>query len=86
MTRHAWIPGILSLLLLAAPALAQDQDSVFTWDNGTELSFVSSSGNASSSTLGLKSTLEGQDPINTFNVEMEASQFTPQALRTRGRR
>ena len=25
-------------------------------------------------------------PVNTFNVEMQASQFTPQALRTRGRR
>ena len=25
-------------------------------------------------------------PVNTFNVEMEPSQFTPQALRTRGRR
>lgn len=25
-------------------------------------------------------------PVNTFNVDMDASQFTPQALRTRGRR
>ncbi|HKJ17819.1 MAG TPA: DUF1329 domain-containing protein [Xanthomonadales bacterium] len=25
-------------------------------------------------------------PVNTFNVDLEASQFTPQALRTRGRR
>ena len=25
-------------------------------------------------------------PVNTFNVEMEPSQYTPQALRTRGRR
>ena len=25
-------------------------------------------------------------PVNTFNVEMAPAQFTPQALRTRGRR
>ena len=25
-------------------------------------------------------------PVNTFNVEMQAAQFTPQALRTRGKR
>jgi len=30
--------------------------------------------------------LDNQDPVNTFNVEMAESQFTPQALRTRGRR
>ena len=29
---------------------------------------------------------DNQYPVNTFNVEMQASQFTPQALRTRGRR
>ncbi len=29
---------------------------------------------------------DNQDPVNTFNVEMAESQFTPQALRTRGRR
>lgn len=28
--------------------------------------------------------LDNQDPVNTFNVEMDESQFTPQALRTRG--
>jgi len=29
---------------------------------------------------------DNQDPVNTFNVELSESQFTPQALRTRGRR
>ena len=29
---------------------------------------------------------DNQDPVNTFNVEMAETQFTPQALRTRGRR
>ncbi|NIP17027.1 MAG: DUF1329 domain-containing protein, partial [Xanthomonadales bacterium] len=29
---------------------------------------------------------DNQDPAQTFNVEMQPTQFTPQALRTRGRR
>jgi hypothetical protein len=29
---------------------------------------------------------DNQNPVNTFNVEMQPTQFTPQALRTRGRR
>jgi hypothetical protein len=30
--------------------------------------------------------LDNQDPVNTFNVPLSASSYTPQALRTRGRR
>lgn len=30
--------------------------------------------------------LDNQDPVNTFNVELPSSNFTPQALRKRGRR
>ena len=30
--------------------------------------------------------LDNQDPVNTFNVELRPSNYTPQALRTRGRR
>ena len=30
--------------------------------------------------------LDNEDAVNTFNVEMEAAQYTPQALRKRGRR
>lgn len=30
--------------------------------------------------------LDNQDPVNTFNEELSPRQFTPQALRTRGRR
>ena len=30
--------------------------------------------------------LDNQDPVNTFNVELSPSNYTPQALRTRGRR
>ncbi len=30
--------------------------------------------------------LDNQDPVNTFNVELSPANYTPQALRTRGRR
>jgi hypothetical protein len=30
--------------------------------------------------------LDNQDPVNTFNVPLSPSSYTPQALRTRGRR
>ncbi|MCA1777911.1 MAG: DUF1329 domain-containing protein, partial [Xanthomonadaceae bacterium] len=30
--------------------------------------------------------LDNQDPVNTFNVELSVGNYTPQALRTRGRR
>ena len=30
--------------------------------------------------------IDNQDPVNTFNVELSPSNYTPQALRTRGRR
>ena len=30
--------------------------------------------------------LDNQDPVNTFNVELPVGNYTPQALRTRGRR
>ncbi len=46
------------------------QDAAWTWENSTELSFVSTAGNASSSTLGLKSALIGNADVNTFKVEL----------------
>ncbi len=54
---------------LAAPAAAQDAEG-FTWENATELSFVSTGGNASSSTLGLKASLTGTSGPNAFNLEL----------------
>ena len=69
------MPRVVSLLsgnaklCLAAPVLAQDTSS-FVWDNATEFSFVSSSGNASSNTLGLKSTLTGSGDGSTFKLEI----------------
>jgi putative salt-induced outer membrane protein YdiY len=53
--------------VLALPAAAQDP---FVWENATELSFVTASGNSSSSTLGLKSTLEGANEASGFKLEL----------------
>jgi hypothetical protein len=49
---------------------ARAQDAGFTWENATELSFVSTGGNASSSTLGLKSSLTGTTGPNSFKIEL----------------
>ena len=51
------------------PVVAQDA-AAFTWENATELSFVSTGGNASSSTLGLKAALTGTGGLNTFKIEV----------------
>jgi putative salt-induced outer membrane protein YdiY len=69
MSRVAPTLSLVALLCVTAPVLAQN-DSTFTWDNATELSFVSTAGNASSNTLGLKSALTGSDNGNTFKLEI----------------
>ncbi|MGB0543648.1 MAG: DUF481 domain-containing protein [Longimicrobiales bacterium] len=62
-------------LLLAAGALltgtpVDAQESSVAWTNATEFSFVTTSGNASSNTLGLKSTVEGTSDVSTFKLEV----------------
>lgn len=81
----------LTVSLLAGVGVAfatdtQAQDP-FAWANATELSFVSTSGNASSSTLGLKSGLTGEGGPNTIKFEVggirgETSLFTRTATGT----
>jgi putative salt-induced outer membrane protein YdiY len=56
------------LALTVAPPLAAQLDP-FSWDNATEFSYVSTAGNASSNTLGLKSTLTGSGE-GTFKLEV----------------
>ncbi len=46
------------------------QDAPFSWDNATDLSYVATAGNASSRTLGLKSTLTGTGGGGTFKLEV----------------
>jgi putative salt-induced outer membrane protein YdiY len=52
---------------IAGPLAAQDG---YAWENATELSFVSTGGNSSSSSLGLKASLTGTDEQNTFKLEV----------------
>ncbi len=61
------LAAMLGFAFMAQPAAAQEP---FTWENATELSFVSAAGNASSSTLGLKSTLGGSDGSNALKFEI----------------
>ena len=60
----------LSAALVACPRGIAGQDTAFTWENSTELSFVSTSGNASASTLGLRSSLVGTGGQNEFKFEL----------------
>jgi len=56
---------------VATPDAASAQDAAsYVWTNATELSFVSTGGNASSSTLGLKAALTGTGNANTFKLEL----------------
>ncbi|MBT8489096.1 MAG: hypothetical protein KJO65_09770, partial [Gemmatimonadetes bacterium] len=58
-------PLVLAGTLFAAhPAAAQDTG--WSWENSTEVGFVTTSGNASQTTLSLKSSLTGTSGANTF--------------------
>lgn len=59
--------GLLAAVAVAEPAAAQEP---ITWENSTELSFVSTGGNASASTLGLKGTLAGTKGPVTIKLEV----------------
>lgn len=59
----------LALALLAPFSAASAQDA-FVWTNATELSFVSTGGNASSSTLGAKLALIGKGGANGLKLEL----------------
>jgi len=61
--------SMLALLVTLTPMAGVAQDGAYTWTNATELSFVSTGGNASSSTLGLKAALTAAGEANTFKFE-----------------
>lgn len=63
------IAVLVAAAAVAAPTQAMGQDP-FTWENATELSFVSTGGNASSSSLGLKAALTGTGGDNIFKIEV----------------
>lgn len=60
--------ALVAGLALATPAAAQDAGG-FTWENATELSFVSTGGNSSSTTLGVKVSLTGTSGPNALKLE-----------------
>ena len=67
---HLWTRAATAALLSAAivaPATAQDP---IVWDNSTEFAFVTTAGNASSTTLGLKSGLTGTGSVSVFKLEI----------------
>ena len=61
---------VVGTLSMPGYATAQDETGAYTWENSTELSFVSVGGNASSSILGLKSTLTATGGRSTFKIEV----------------
>ena len=67
MTRY--LATIVALALTISPVQTRAQDNGFTWENATEVSFVSTGGNASSSTLGAKAAFTGTGGANTFKLE-----------------
>ena len=56
------------MIAIGLPLAAQEVP--FAWDNSTEFSYVATAGNASSNTLGLKSTLTGSGSTGTFKLEV----------------
>jgi putative salt-induced outer membrane protein YdiY len=58
--------ALVVAVLAAQPLHAQGLD----WENATELSFVATGGNASSTTLGLKASLTGTGAPNTVKLEV----------------
>jgi putative salt-induced outer membrane protein YdiY len=80
IVRSSAISALLTLLFVA-PLQGQDPDATeFTWKNSTEFAFVTASGNASSTTLGLRAELSGEGPVNAFKLELggirASSKFT----------
>ncbi len=61
---------VLLMLGFAVPAASQDGPQTFAWSNSTEFAFVTASGNASSTTIGLTATLEGEGPVRSFKLEV----------------
>jgi putative salt-induced outer membrane protein YdiY len=74
--RHAHGAPILLLIATLASGprpdqvAAQEASDAFSWENATELAFVSTGGNASSSTLGLKASLTGEGGQNALKIEL----------------
>lgn len=62
--------AITSLLAVFTVAPSTAQERTFAWKNGTEFAFVTTSGNASSTTIGLNSTLDGTSAVSAVKFEI----------------
>jgi hypothetical protein len=64
-------PALLAVLALAITGRVGAQEATgFTWTNSAEVAFVTASGNASSTTIGLTGTLEGKSEVSAFKLEV----------------
>ena len=70
MIRRYVCSTLVVLLAALVPTAGSAQDADFTWSNATELSYVSTSGNASSSTFGLKASLDGEGGPHQLEFEI----------------
>ena len=64
--------GVAAMLAVAAGLVghAGSASAQVVWENATELSFVSTGGNSSSSTLGVGTALTGTSGPNSFKIEL----------------
>ena len=63
-------PVFAALVVTAASAVELDaQDGGFTWENSTELAFITTGGNASATSFGLKGSLTGTGGPNKVKFE-----------------
>jgi len=69
MSRYTAFFSLAALALLPAALLAQD-DTGFSWENATELSYAQTGGNASSRSFALGGELIGSGGPNTFKLEV----------------
>lgn len=70
MLRFGKLTLVCVALALGPVQVAAQEEAGFTWSNSTELSFVSTSGNASATTLGVKGRLDGDGGENVIQVEV----------------
>lgn len=71
MPKHVRLAPFVALLVALGAIDARAQETgTFTWDNSTEFAFVTASGNASSTTVGLTATLDGASEVSTFKLEV----------------
>lgn len=68
VSRTAFVAFVVTTGTLFAAHPGTAQDSGWSWENSTEVGFVTTSGNASQTTLSLKSSLVGTAGANTFKI------------------